>query len=210
MNYEHEAKAKREHHGPRPKMPPIMPELAADMHNYLEERLLDSQLAEENRWYVSYDDVLEPRIIIPCSNSAGIPYWQGRAMRDDVLKRYDSSVATRDDSVALVWPKAGQKAKTAVVVEGPMDALAAAGAGALGIAVMGNAPTSEVFSYIENILRSTYVEIVVVVPDLDTPILASRVAARLGGSGFAVRIVMPTAKDLAAMMPEERKLLING
>jgi hypothetical protein len=210
MIYSHELKERSEkkRSGPRPAMPALYKNGKIGMFSYLSERKLSFELAEANKWYPTKDDYGDVRIVIPCSNSLGVPYWQARAVFDNTELRYSSPFATREDSICIVWP-ADLSKRTAVVVEGPMDALAAAGAGAIGFALMGNTPNPEVFAFLETHLKAVRPKKLLVIPDLDTPQMAGVVLSRLAGSGLRAWAKMPSAKDLAAMLPEEREKLIG-
>lgn len=211
MQYPHERRERvRNARTQLVRFPLNCPDLDADMDHYLGMRNLSCDVARENSWYPTYDnETLEPRIVIPCSNSAGVPYWQARAMRDDIKLRYDSPSVPRDDSIVIVWPiDVTGKFSRAVIVEGPMDALAAAGQDAVGFALMGNAPNSEVLLYLQSKLRSLHPNKVLVIPDQDNPQLGSGIVSSIqdGSLRFSVRI--PDEKDLAAMELNERKKII--
>ena len=109
------------------------------MKAYLYGRRLSYSTAKDNCWYPT-DSIKEknptPRIVIPCFNSVGRPYWQGRAMIKHEL-RYRSAQGKRFQSIVVMWPRILEIAKKEhhsegkplVLVEGPMDALAAAAMG---------------------------------------------------------------------------------
>lgn len=202
--YRHEEQEKRiKPTGPRPGFPELRAKLWPMFRDYLEGRKLNASLARVNGWYPAWYKSA-PRAIIPCSNSAGVPYFQGRDMSGQAELRYASPWATREDSIVLVWPEG--EAKGCVIVEGPTDALAAADIGFLGIGVMGNSPPMEVIEHVATFARAFAP--VIIVPDIDTLDLGPAVLCGLGQLGIAGMILNPYAKDLAAMTPKERKQFI--
>lgn len=181
--------------------PPRAEELWPQFDQYLSDRGLDPALARVNNWYpsTSAGDAV-PRIVIPCTNSAGAGYWQARAMQV-TDKRYQSPSVTRGDSVVVVWPTGDPRA--VVVVEGPMDALAAAGEGCLGVALMGNTPPARVLNFVSTLASSLPV---LVVGDSDALREASHTAGALAIRGRKTQLVMlQGAKDLAELTPALRK-----
>jgi hypothetical protein len=171
------------------------------MARYLYQRRLDYQLAVTNFWYGSYkagDD--SPRIVIPATSKIpGNVFWQARAM-DDNPKRWQSPHAPRGDAVIVVWPT--DRPTLSAVVEGPMDALAAAGAGVLGVALMGATPSQEALVLTATMIHGT---ICTVVADQDALQAAARWTAFLANVGVRVRMTYSAAyKDLADTPPAER------
>lgn len=200
--YLHEAREKKVRYvGPRPGFPEPCADYWNRMEIYLTERHLSFLAARGNGWYPAYYKSA-PRIVIPCSNTAGVPYFQARDMGGKAQLRYASPPAPRDDSIVLVWPHV-MKASGTVIVEGPMDALAAAGLGFLGIAVMGNQPTYEVIEHLAGFARSF--QPVIVLPDADALEFGANVLCPLAMRGISGMIRAPHKKDLAEMRPEERK-----
>ncbi len=191
--------------GYRPSMPTCRPELWEDFSEYLEARDLDPELARYNGWFpVKYKGC--KRILIPCTNLGGVPYFQARAMTDDVELRYASPLAPRDDSIVLVWPEG--KVRGCVVLEGPMDALAAAGEGYLGIALMGNTPNDVVIEHLSGYVRKF--QPVYVVPDADALEMGPAVLCALVQHSLSGTILTPPKKDLAAMSPKARKEFLHA
>ena len=172
------------------------------MHLYLSERALCVRTALENKWYPSDEagDTL-PRIVIPATS--GIPgnvYWQARAMVA-TEKRYQSPCAPRGDAIIVVWghPPCHEEI---VLVEGPMDALAAAEFGYTSVALMGGTPP-EAIALISRM--HTLSHSFVVVPDRDDMALMLNAAVAMLDLGHRVRVVDPyPAKDLAALSRSER------
>ena len=203
MYYTHERK-ERQYVGPRPEMPEQSDVLIGHMRRYLLSRHLSFSLASVNGWFPSFYQNAK-RIIIPCSNSLGVPYFQGRAMSDDAVIRYASPPASRDDSIVLCWPK--DKALGMLICEGPMDALAAAGVGLLGVGIMGNQPNNAVLDYVALYARGFAP--VRVLPDQDALHFGASVVSGLAQRRILCRAIEPRAKDLAAMSISEREELLS-
>jgi len=207
MIYEHENRAPRPS-GPRPIPPPLYPTLSAEMEAYIKERGLSFPLAKANQWYPTFDTQDNVgRIVIPCSNSEGVAYWQARAMVDKPgIKRYTSPWASREDSIVVCWPTPRPETPGGVVVEGPFDALGAAECRQIGIGIMGNKPSLKVMLKVAYLLRGLSA---VVVPDADAPQFGAMAVVALAAQGIKVRMLAPVKKDLASMPLEERcKLLL--
>lgn len=204
MIYQHERAEKKlsqQWDGYRPSMP--KPDSRLDTHfaSYLEWRNLDPELARENGWYASkYKRV--PRVIIPCSNADGVPYFQGRDVTETDELRYASPLVPRDDSLVLVWPAGRRARKGCVVLEGPLDALAAAMEGFVGVALMGNTPSSVVLDHLCSFARAF--QPVIIVPDADSLDLGPTVLCALAQQGISGVIRAPAKKDLAVMSAKER------
>jgi len=181
--------------------------LSGEMRRYLEGRGLDYFLAAKNMWYPSTDaGDASPRIVMPgTSHIYGNVYWQARAM-DDNPKRYQSPYAPRGDAVIVVWPR-NKRISRSVVVEGPMDALAAAELGALGVALMGATPPDESLLLTATLVRGT---ICIVVADCDAVEAATRFYTFLLDAKVDTRMAVPAPyKDLAEMPSAERKALLS-
>jgi len=207
--YQHEIREKKaKYTGPRPELPAFAASLRKRMLHYLASRALDAELAIGNGWYPAYYRGA-PRIIIPCSNEAGAVYFQGRAMDDNKL-RYASPYVPREDSIVIVWPDDGkyQSRFGGVVVEGPMDALAAAGLGFVGVAIMGNCPTEEVIDHLARFARGF--QPVLVLPDIDAPSFGAAIVGPLAQRGISASMKTAMKKDLAEMTVEEREEFLNG
>src|SRR5437899_1821018 len=93
---------------------------------YLYERNLDPFLAEENGWYPSRKAAdHDLRIVIPAV--VRIPkqvYWQARAIGSSHI-RYQSPRGPREGALIYIAAEQTEPSNKVVVVEGPMDALAA-------------------------------------------------------------------------------------
>lgn len=195
------------------------------MKAYLHGRDLSYETAIENGWYPT-DRVRERdpvvRIVIPATNEHGRPYWQARAMLPHDL-RYRSAKGGRFGSIVIVWPmlplvdKKGEVRSIRavwgcppmVLVEGPMDALAAADLGHFSIATMGALFFNYALKYIKR-----YVNIktpVIVIPDLDLPDFGVENVIALAKAGRKVVMRLPVGgKDLAKMKPKAREALLRG
>ncbi len=203
LQYQHERKERdTKYIGPRPSFPKLKREAWPMMRQYLRARDLSASLAKDNGWYPTYY-IDSNRIVIPCTNSDGIPYFQARDMRGKSKIRYASPAASRDDSIVIVWPEDFKHG--GIIVEGPMDALAAAEFGFVGVALMGNVPTPEVVNHLVTMTRAFTP--IYIIPDVDTPALGPTVLSALAQRGIATCITMlpPDEKDLAELPYNERK-----
>lgn len=172
---------------------------------YLEFRGLSYYLAKENRWYPSVcAGDSELRIVMPATNTKGYVYWQARAVHSSVGKRYQSPGYASSDSIIIVWPSVSNR--KAVLAEGPMDALAAAGCGHVGVAVMGKAPQPEVYDHIAKLFQNYTFQ---VVPDADDLMAGTEMCANLITRGIRTSLVIGTAKDLAAASQEDREAILG-
>ena len=204
MIYRHEQqerKLKLAWDGYRPSMPRVRPELWPQFDSYLLWRHCEPELAKASGWYpAKYKEV--PRVIIPCSNREGVPYFQGRDMTETHELRYASPPVPRDDSLCIVWPEDSKPRFGGVILEGPLDALAAAGEGFVGVSLMGNMPTDEVLQHLLTFARAF--QPIYVVPDADALDAGARLFASLAQHGLDVKLKTPAYKDLAAMSPKQR------
>mgnify|MGYP001564962656 CR=1 FL=1 len=184
----------------------------AAMEDYLIRRKLHFDVAKDNGWYPS-DGAGDyaPRIVIPATSS--IPenrYWQARAVTQGNEPRYQSPRAARGDAIIVVWPRGVPKDASVdgAVVEGPMDALAAAGAGCVGVALMGAMPPEAALALTATILGG---RMVYVVFDRDQPgPMVTRTLPYLLQQGVMAKLVDPyPAKDLADLHPRERERLLT-
>jgi hypothetical protein len=190
---------------------PIQDQVTA--REYLLKRGLDDGLATRNGWYASRaagDDHL--RLVIPARASDGHSFWQARAVGDEVKPRYTSPPYQRLDAVVTVWPE--EKVGRAVVCEGPLDALAAAGVtagpvGVVGIALMGATPPLAALARVADITAGLPV---IVMPDRDKAFdqLGVRATNYLATRGRLVKVVVPLwpHKDLCEVPGAERGALV--
>lgn len=207
MDYLHEKKDT----GPfRPaKFPPPRPDLAKYSAEYLASRELSAELAAENGWYTSEWRGV-PVIVIPAWTSYGAAWFQVRATVPTDW-RYDSPKGSRGDALGLVWPTCygGAGESGIVVVEGPMDALAVAEVGLLGIAMLGKNPSASQLERLGFYLSRIFAKRVLVVPDRDGLELVEKVLT-VAPSNVVVRVLVPPVKDFAAMSRKERGAFLNG
>ena len=209
--YTHEYHERREPRAPsRPVvLPPCIDRMSTRLQGYLQNRGLAYSLALENGWYPTIDSDSYARVVIPASSLFNSwPYYQARLIVEAPpgVKRYVSPAAPRGDSLAIVFP--GRRTLGSIIVEGPMDALAAAGMGYVGIGLMGNTPNDLVLNHIEQVV--TVYGNCYVIPDRDAFKQGAEVTAKLWARG--VRCTLKSiqgAKDLAELSPEHRKILIS-
>lgn len=177
---------------------------------YLQARGLDHELARKNFWFPSRTVDGYDRIVVPgTSDQPGNLYWQARLIgqADPHVRRWESPHGiARGRSVCVVWPRrnVNEPMVASVVVEGPMDALAAAGEGYLAVALMGVTPALEVLDLTAKLLYGT---LPVLVADMGAEAAMADNALylchpdRLG----PLKILVPYPhKDLAAMPKGER------
>ena len=186
------------------------------MKAYLHGRRLSYTTAKNNCWYAT-DSVKEkdptPRIVIPCVNPVGRPYWQGRAMLKHYL-RYRSAEGGRFQSIVVVWPQCegmypiSSNQKPIILVEGPMDALVAARMGHLSIATMGALFSEYALTYLSGKISKDIP--VIVIPDVDCLDFGVSVVKLLASTGRqCVMRVSQEGDDLAAASNKERKHLLR-
>ena len=189
-------------------LPPWEERMDPLLRRYLKGRQLSYEVASGNGWYATMDDQSYARVVIPASSLANSwPYYQARLIVEapKAVKRYMSPAAPRGDALAIVFPIG--EILGSIIVEGPMDALAAAGMGYVGVGLMGNTPNSDVMDHIRAIVH-VYGNCFVV-PDRDAFQEGVEITASLWTRGVPCilkRIV--GAKDLAELSPEGRENLI--
>lgn len=191
-------------------MPKPAMHLSSLMAEYLDERDLPVDLAWENMWYPSLDaGDASPRIVIPATvrNGARI-FWQARAM-DANEKRYMCPHGPRGDAIVVVWPRRSSPIKGTCVVEGPMDALAAASCGFLGVALMGATPPREAIKLISVMACGNKL---ILIADKDALNPMVKVMTALLSFGVKARTEILTSepyKDLAEAPPRERNAILG-
>jgi hypothetical protein len=209
-------------------MPMPEPSLGPAAGAYLESRGLDPSLASRNGWYPSRSaGDNHPRIVIPATASdPGNRFWQARLIPESRScgperglestigtggaipvppKRFQSPHAARGDALVLVW---GATPRRAVVCEGPMDALAAAGTpGTLGVGLMGATPPT---ATLEHLWKLTAALPVVLMTDADAPMAMIRVLNFMMTRGRSVLLAHPAPwKDLAEVPADQRDRVIT-
>jgi hypothetical protein len=193
------------------RFPSAAPDLEPVMKLYLSDRGLSFDLARSNGWYASraanprylVDGI--PRVVIPAtSHIQGNVYWQGRDMSGRDPKRYTSPGAPSGDAVVVIWPK--ERTHRSVVVEGAMDALAAAEIGYTGVALMGLPTTPEAISLTAYLVRGTMCSLVA---DSDAIPAMTQILLSLIEKRCSARLLEPSPfKDLAEAPPDDRRLIL--
>ncbi len=209
--YDHERRPDGPERANRPlssTTPPLCENGWGLVRKYLESRALHYQTAKENGWYPSMragDTYL--RVVIPATSSIRENrYWQARRI-GAVGVRYQSPACRREDAVVLVRTIDTDIPNYSAVVEGPLDALAAAGTGVNAVALMGVTPPSSALDLTATLLRGT---ICFVIADSDEPAAMVEVLKQLVIRGLDCRLKLPyPAKDLAEMDPASRKRLFT-
>lgn len=192
-------------------LPPEVPSLHPQMQEYLFSRRLTYRLALANGWYPTVDHGV-PRIVIPAVSLVNTwPYYQARAMVEHPV-RYQSPKAPRGDALVVCYQanldRYRETTSHLVIVEGPMDALAVAGAGAVGIGLMGNQPNNVVLAHILTYARNY--SRVSIIPDIDAQDAGLTIAHRLWTLGVYCKILLLPEKDFAATDPQARVEFLKG
>lgn len=173
---------------------------------YIIDRECSPELAKYHGWYPSRsagDKHL--RIIIPAPWSDGTPYWQARCISDGVFPRYRSANAPRGDGIVIVYPSPLSSPPTYVIVEGPIDALALAGCGVVGIGLMGNTPSAVVWDRIKSLVSGHRV---LVYPDSDAVTEAAEWLTQLRARGIIAEYCVPVGKDFADLPFSRRQEVV--
>ena len=183
---------------------------------YLKNRGLSPELAHANSWYPGYYHGM--RIIIPARRTDRGEFWQGRLLdqiyqgtyhiEESGWKRWDSPHGPRGDAIVLLEPP-DRRGRGVVVVEGPMDALAAAEFGFLGVATLGVQPNSAVLDHIASVAKKY--PWFCIIPDRDELGRWAHTQAELGKRGIYGSILLPPSpyKDLAETPRESRKEMLE-
>ena len=193
------------------RLPEMDPSLWPDFDRYLSLRNLSPGIARANFWYPSRSaGDFAPRLVIPSTSATSTnKFWQARSM-DGALPRYQSPHGCRSgDAIIVVWPgnpgSIGYRASA--VVEGPMDALAAAEAGIIGVALMGASPPPERIDLTASLVHGT---ITYLVCDSDAPAAMAAILSQLSNLGVQCRLRDPSpGKDLADLSLSRRKQLLS-
>jgi hypothetical protein len=179
---------------------------------YLLKRELDPELAQENGWFPSRnagDSFL--RIVIPCiTHKTGHIYFQARDVTNKAYLRYQSPKGSRHEALCVIHPK--QETRGNVVVEGPLDALAAAGAGYTGYSLMGMKPSQATLMHLALLLTETCgKEACPILICLDRGEVANsiKVAAFLASQSLTTAVAELPEKDLAACLPKVREKFLH-
>lgn len=185
----------------------------AQMDAYLLDRQLDPGLARHNGWYPSVnagDGHL--RVVIPAvprADNPGHVYWQARDLTGKAHLRYTSPRGPRADALVLVTPDDETEAGAFVIVEGPMDALAAAGEGYVGVAVMGISPPFSTVERIAAIITKTPA-VIVFDNEPEATNCAMRLLLTLAAKGCRVTYnTLRSSNDLAKCTVKERREVLK-
>jgi len=181
------------------------------MEEYLRDRNLSYSCARNNEWYPTKLLDGTPRIVIPATNLEGRRYWQARAMVKTLERdRWKSARGSKRGSIVVVWPITAPGMKL-IIVEGPMDALAAATTGYVGLAAMGKINVGDVVGYIKQSLQHTQLFArlpVLIIPDVDSPEFGTQAITELALAGIRAGIRLPNVEDLAALSRKQRERLL--
>lgn len=181
----------------------------SEMKRYLEARQLDYRLAHSNGWYESFTAGDEyRRVVIPAvTHKAGHVYWQARDIFGKAYIRYQCPKGPRHEALIVVHPDG--ECFGSVIAEGPMDALAAAGEGYYGIALMGMVPSQATLYHLALLLEEEMDTLVVL--DRDSANAGIKIVLWLASQQFNARMVtLPgPEKDLAECLPAKRKQFLS-
>lgn len=206
MRYAHERTHAPRVYRPTAQYPPPAHDATAwgSVERYLTARGCNPDLAKLHGWYPSTragDGAL--RIVIPAPHTDGTAYWQARCLVDDeVTPRYLSPSSPRGDGLVVVYPSPYLPSAVYVVVEGPMDALAIAQHGAVGISLMGNRPPKVVWDRIGKLVRGHRVALY---PDSDAVGETAGWLTNLSRRGILSEYMLPAGKDFASLSWDAQK-----
>lgn len=209
MEYKHEQHERKENVHPMCNTLPVQSVFQHNMNEYLEERHLDWELARINGWYESCEaGDSRPRVVIPAiTHVHNHVYWQGRDIYGKAYLRYTSPKGPRHEALILVKPY--HRPKGVVVVEGPMDALAAAGAGYLGIALMGMQPSKDTLYHLILLIQDYSMSKVLVLLDRGEVANAAKITLFLASQGYSAKVAELDTKDLAKCLPLHRRKFLS-
>lgn len=168
MAYEHERREQSNYTKPySAEYPPARTDQWWRAEEYLKSRGLSVATAAGNGWYVSDRAGDERfRLVIPAtSENPANKFWQARDLEHGEPRYQSPHGVRRGDALIFVYP--AKPIKALAVVEGPMDALAAAEMGYLGVALMGTTPGAEAKVFLAKIAKKWATSGVIVVPDRD-------------------------------------------
>lgn len=210
MLYTHEAQERKSNTHPMcTAFPPCFASLSKDMVAYLEARDLSWQLADANGWYLSRSaGDTYPRIVIPAvTHKAEHVYWQARDVTGKAFIRYQSPKGPRHEALVKVIPY--DEPKGIVVVEGPMDALAAADEGCIGYALMGMKPSKATLVHLALLIEDNAGLDVLVILDRGEMANSLAVSLFLCTQGYHAKVAELPEKDLAQCLPETRRSFLS-
>lgn len=190
---------------------PAQSPLQHNMRLYLQARCLSVDIALFNGWYESTDcNDNYKRVVIPAiTHKVGHVYWQARDIFGKAFIRYQSPKGPRHEALIRITPITLPLG--IVVVEGPMDALAAAGEGYLAFALMGMVPSDATLFHLALLIQDYEDQKIIVLLDRDSSAAAVKVVTFLASQGYDASMAqMPgPEKDLAECMPATRKRLLR-
>lgn len=179
--------------------------------DYLTSRKLSKELAKQNGWYLSTQAGDEyPRIVIPAiTHKAGHVYWQARDISGTAYIRYQSPKGPRHEALVRVLPR--DKPKGIVILEGPCCALAAAGQGYIGYALMGMMPSQATMMHLALLIQDNPELNALVLLDRDSGNAAVKIVAFLASQGYKCKWAMLPGpeKDLAECLPSKRRKFLS-
>lgn len=212
MFYQHETQERKPNTHPMcTALPPIAVDHDARLlcNEYLLKRELDPVLAQENGWFPSRgagDSFL--RIVIPAqTHKTGHVYWQARDVTGKAFLRYQSPKGPRHEALAKVVPNGFALGN--VIVEGPLDALAAAMEGCIGFALMGMKPSQATLMHLALLLHDRPMSNTIVCLDRGEGANATKVALFLATQGLSVAVNELPEKDLAQCLPSKRRKFLR-
>lgn len=207
MFYSHEHNVRTTQSEINKKWPTLWPNKWEQFEKYLSGRNLNSLLAKVNNWYPSRNaGDAKLRIVIPAiTHVPGHVYWQARLIGKYGI-RYQSPKGPRCDALIYVKPWF-DKRNANVIVEGPMDSLAAAEYGFHAFSLMGVQPPDSTIRFLSSMLEGNETYLIL---DRDALQHGPRIAARIASQGIKIEIVtLWDAKDLAAMDKSDRTLFFR-
>lgn len=189
---------------------------------YLTGRGLHAETARRNMWFPSKNVDGWGRVVVPCTSSQpGNLYWQARLLDPPVGPDKPENIATigrgmprrwespydvsRGDAICVVWPSLGEENwnRKAALVEGPMDALACAEFGYLGVALLSAVPSEECLVLTSKILHGI-MTLAIMDTGAEDPMIFN--AGWLRERGVPCRLINPYPyKDIAACPQGERR-----
>lgn len=125
-------------------------------------------------------------------------------------QRWDGAHGYRHDAVCYI---PAEYERPTIIVEGPMDALAAAGCGFPAIAILGATPPKLVFDQVARLVDKSYRKgQAIIIPDNDRLGAWVDTQLELGNRGVYARIQQITngAKDLAELPEQDRMEFLNA
>jgi hypothetical protein len=178
---------------------------------YMNERNLDWKLADANGWYISRnagDCFL--RIVIPAVvTKPKQVYWQARTLLPSAYIRYQSPKGPREGALIYIraYPAFDDKliqTSKVVVVEGPMDALAAAMCGYDAIALMGINPGEKALTHLKALVNKRPA-LVLLDGEPEATKAAHNITMELASAGGRTKVAtLLGIKDLAAASLQDR------